>query len=307
MVSIKLSVANSFASVSASIARPEYMYGVTFAVVGTEHDMLQTVPAQNRRASEFSGLYVVHPLTQEHIPVWVADRTDEAEVGLVHLAVPAHDVADNNFARQHGLPIVPVVAQDFGQPLADAKDVSGVVVIGYDPASKQYMGLKNGPQGWLVGGGHEDGESYPQTARRELAEEAGFDDVIKLLPLGDPVYSYYYNDIKRSNRRSLGYNYLAVVDRAQQHEQHQEAHESFEVWWTDFDTLYADIEKTGGGVEHWLEALKRAKMVTEAYDRGQEHVFVCYDGQGTLVNSCEFDGLASNKAGEQILARLPLL
>ncbi len=276
--------------VPVDVKRPEWICGATFMILPSNYRLaggLNDEPLKQR---------AINPLTKQAIPIWVSDYAGTD----AHLAVPAHNKLDNEFAREHNLPIVPVVAQDFGKPLPDAKDVLGVVVIGYDPKSDKYLGLRHGPQAWLVGGGHEEGETYAQTARRELTEEAGFSKVIKLIPLGDPVYSYYYNDIKQSNRRSLGYNYLAIVDQADQHEQRQESHESFTVWWTEFDDLYNDIAKTGGGVEHWLEALKRAKAAASAFNSAQEYIPKCYEGEGTMVNSGKYDGMSTKSARASI-------
>ncbi len=266
--------------------RTEWLFGSAFLVLASKH----------RLAPKLNGRFAINPITHAQLPIYVDDyaRTD------VYLGVPAHNEADRAFAKAHDLPIIPVVAQDFGEPLDNAKDVSGVVVIGYDPKSGQFMGLKNGKQGWLVGGGHEDGESYEESAIRELREEAGFSKLVRIIALGDPVYSYYYNDIKRSNRRSLGYNFLAILNKADQGEQQQEAHESFTVWWTDFASLYQDIAKTGGGVEHWLEALKRAKAVAEDYARGVEQSFACYAGEGTMVNAGAYHGMSSKHVREAI-------
>jgi 8-oxo-dGTP pyrophosphatase MutT (NUDIX family) len=281
-------VSDDFDTVSVAVERPEWLYGGTFLVLALTHRL-----AHNLKEG-FSGRYALNPLTNEKIPVWVSDYAGTE----AHLGVPAHNDRDNEFARRYGLPVIPVVAQDFGEPLPDAKDVAGVVVIGYDHVSGQFMGLKNGRQGWLVSGGREEGEAFEAAARRELTEEAGFSKVIKLISLGNPVYSYYYNSIKKSNRRSLGYNYLAIVNEADQHEQQQEVHESFTVWWTTFDELYHDIGKLGAG--HWVEALRHAKAATEAYDKGLEYMAECYAGEGTLLNSDTYNGLSSHEARERI-------
>jgi leucyl-tRNA synthetase len=166
------------------------------------------------------------------------------------------------------------------------------------------MGLKRGSQSWLVGGGREEGEDFADTARRELEEESGFSEVVKLISLGDPVYSYYYNDVKQSNRRSFGHNYLAILDPATQGDQKQEEHESFETEWLDFDTLYGNIAKVGGGVEHWLDALAKAKEAASAFDRNEEYSAPCFHGDGIIINSGPYNGLPSSEVREKIVVDL---
>lgn len=81
-------------------------------------------------------------------------------------------------------------------------------------------------------------------------EETGY-AAEKLIQLGAPVYSHYYNEKKDSYRRSYAPHYLAIVS-GEPKETAREDHETFEIEWFDYDTLHSEIIKTGGGVEHWL-------------------------------------------------------
>ena len=68
--------------------------------------------------------------------------------------------------------------------------------------------------------------------------------------------------------------------------------------------LYADIEKTGGGVEHWLDALRKAKAAAEAYEQKQSFKDHCYHGEGVLINSGTYNGMSSNEAREKLVGDL---
>ena len=310
--------------------RPDTLFGATFLVLAPEHpltkkltnsDTKETVDAyitEAARKSEiermnesrektgvFSGSYAINPATGEKIPIWIADYVLAGYGTGAIMAVPAHDERDFAFAEKFSIPILDVVAQDFGKELPDPKQVEGSVVIGYDPRTKKFMGLKNGNREWLVGGGREEGETFEQTAYRELREEAGFVDVEAMIPLGAPVYSYYYNSIKDSNRRSLGYSFLAIIDATRQGQQTQEAHEDFTVFWGSVDSLKELTNKnTGGGVDHWLEALDRARGAAKAYDAGKTYQAPLYHGEGILVNSGVFNGMRTEEAREEIVAWL---
>lgn len=309
--------------------RPDTLFGVAFLVLAPEHELAkqlvnnktkETVEAyitEATRQSEvermnesrektgvFTGSHAINPATGEKIPIWVADYVLAGYGSGAIMAVPAHDERDFAFAEKFNLPVRAVVAQDFGKELPNPKGVEGVVVIGYDPQTKKFMGLKNGTRGWLVGGGREEGETFEQAAYRELREEAGFADVKAMVPLGAPIYSYYYNSIKDSNRRSLGYSFLAVIDATNQSEQAQEPHEHFQVYWDSIEAVYAATEATGGGVDHWLETLNRAKEAAKAYDAGKEYSELIYHGEGMLVNSGAFDGIRTEQAREEVMAWL---
>jgi leucyl-tRNA synthetase len=111
--------------------RPDTLYGVTFMSLAPEHPLVESLVAGRPEAPEvrafverirkqekftrtaeetekegvFTGAYAIHPLTQEQIPIWVANFVlMDYGTGAV-MAVPAHDQRDFEFARRYGLPI----------------------------------------------------------------------------------------------------------------------------------------------------------------------------------------------------------
>ena len=310
--------------------RPDTLFGASFVVLAPEHELSrQLVTDGTRKQVEqyiqeavkkseierlndtkektgvFTGSYALNPATGKKVPIWVADYVLSGYGTGAVMAVPAHDERDFAFAEKFDLPIVDVIARDFGEELPDPQEVEGVVVIAYDPATKEFMGLKNtrNDRGWLVSGGHEEDETFEQTAYRELREEAGFADVQAMIPLGAPVYSYYYNSNKNTNRRSKGHNFLAIVDKTKQGEQALEGHEEFEPYWASGEEL---LEQTNpdGGADHWYEAIKRAMAAAAAHDDGQSYRSELYHGEGILINSDKFNGIRTEDAREEIVAWL---
>ena len=114
--------------------RPDTIFGVTFVVIAPEHELIPqlTTPeqkaeveayvevAKNRSELErqtevkrvsgvFTGSYVVNPISNEKIPLWIADYVLAGYGTGVVMAVPGGDERDFRFARHFDLPVIPVV------------------------------------------------------------------------------------------------------------------------------------------------------------------------------------------------------
>jgi 8-oxo-dGTP pyrophosphatase MutT (NUDIX family) len=150
--------------------------------------------------------------------------------------------------------------EEYGTAHPDATDVKGVVVVGYDPALNKWLALewREKKTIWLVGGGREGGESYEQSAVRELKEETGYSKFQEQIQLGGPILSNYFNDKKGLHRRSSSFAYLFILDSSNRGEQELEEHEKFDVVWLGYEQLREALKQTGGGVEHWLAVLEKA-------------------------------------------------
>ena len=132
-VEIIFDIKDSVQKLSVYTTRPDTLYGVSYVAVAAAHPLAslaaETNPelaafiqeAKNAKVAEAdlatmekkgmaTGLYAVHPLTGETVPVWAANFV------LMHygtgavMAVPAHDQRDFEFAQKYGLPIKQVIA-----------------------------------------------------------------------------------------------------------------------------------------------------------------------------------------------------
>ncbi|MDX1598907.1 MAG: leucine--tRNA ligase, partial [Marinobacter sp.] len=113
--------------------RPDTLMGVSYMAVAAEHPLAKAAAERHRDVAEFvdecrnskiaeaelatmekkgidTGFKAIHPLTQEEIPVWVANfvLTDYGTGAL--MAVPGHDERDHEFALKYRLPIKQVIA-----------------------------------------------------------------------------------------------------------------------------------------------------------------------------------------------------
>src|SRR5687768_2459622 len=120
--------------------RPDTVFGATFMVLAPEHPLVErlTTDAQRadvtayvasaRRETEiermsterpktgvFIGAYAVNPMTQERIPIWIADYVLPGYGTGAIMAVPAHDARDFEFAQKFDLPIRFVIGPASGE------------------------------------------------------------------------------------------------------------------------------------------------------------------------------------------------
>jgi leucyl-tRNA synthetase len=328
---IEFRISNNEYQITVFTTRPDTLFGATFMVLAPEHPLVSKITSkeqfpkikeyvkQSQSKSEvdrqdtdrektgvFTGAYAINPVNDEQIPIWIADYVLMGYGTGAIMAVPAHDERDHAFATKFNISINTVIAQDFGEVLPNADPVTGAVCVVYDDKTKKFAAFKSSNKKglWLAGGGTEGGESFEQTAIRELAEETGFKNYKSVTPLGDAVYSYYYNDNKNVNKRSYGQGFLFVVDAINRGETATEAHETYaeSFSWYSYEDIVAGISALGGGVEHWLEMLRRAKAVIDG-----SYTDAHYHGEGILINSGKYSGMNSSEVRDEIVADLAKL
>jgi len=144
--------------------RPDTLFGATYMVVAPEHPLVDRITtADNRTAVEeyrrkaslksdldrtdlakeksgvFTGAFARNPVNGKRIPIWIADYVLISYGTGAIMAVPAHDERDWEFAKQFGIPIIPVVGTATGEiPDAERK---AFTELGVAVNSGRYDGL----------------------------------------------------------------------------------------------------------------------------------------------------------------------
>ena len=113
--------------------RPDTLMGATYLALAPQHPLVQAAAAKNPDLESFcqqigastvaeaematmeklgmdTGLQARHPLTDEPLPIWVANFVLMGYGSGAVMSVPAHDQRDWEFASKYGLPIVQVVS-----------------------------------------------------------------------------------------------------------------------------------------------------------------------------------------------------
>ncbi|MEM7174081.1 MAG: leucine--tRNA ligase [Bacteroidota bacterium] len=120
--------------------RPETIFGASYIAISPTHPIVDTLtqlqeddtqaplthfqkklkaylaksemPAPNQTKNTsgiFTGVYAIHPFTQEKLPIWVTDYVLAAYGTGALMGVPAHDSRDHAFATHFNLPIKQVI------------------------------------------------------------------------------------------------------------------------------------------------------------------------------------------------------
>ncbi|MFH1670318.1 MAG: class I tRNA ligase family protein, partial [Patescibacteria group bacterium] len=133
------------------------IFGVTFVVISPEHPNLEELVteehkndvtkykkeamskteidriAENREKTGVpTGSFVIHPFTDEKIPLWVADYVLMSYGTGVVMGVPAHDQRDLDFAKKYDFPVVQSIQNEekesFVYDDVDKYNVKGEIV-----------------------------------------------------------------------------------------------------------------------------------------------------------------------------------
>lgn len=188
----------NFGEVKVFTTRHDTIFGTTFIVISPEHPLLnELTQAENklavqdyvRQASKkselerkenkdktgvFTGSFLKNPLTNKQTAVWVADYVLAGYGTGAVMGVPSHDERDFEFAKKHGLEIIPVIAVD-GKEMSDGYEGEGV----------------------LINSGEYNGQSTSQ-ARDNIA------NYIAMHNLGEVKVQYHLHDWSISRQRYWG-------------------------------------------------------------------------------------------------------
>ena len=155
-------LSQNFNSFSVFTTRPDTIYGVTYAALAPEHEIVKYLMSENlldeskiealknmQNMSERDrgivekegvdlGITVIHPLTGKEIPVWSANFVLAGYGGGAVMSVPAHDERDYAFAKKYELPLKEVIYHDSSDLAKEAFTGAGVLI-----NSESFDGLSN--------------------------------------------------------------------------------------------------------------------------------------------------------------------
>lgn len=125
---------NSVVEIEVFTTRPDTLFGATYMVLAPDHRLVDVIAAPEHKVEIekyrhtaslksdlertelnkdktglFIGAYAINPMTQQKIPVWIADYVLSTYGTGAIMSVPGHDVRDHEFAKKYNLPIIEVL------------------------------------------------------------------------------------------------------------------------------------------------------------------------------------------------------
>ena len=146
---IKFKIQNLENYLEVYTTRADTIFGVSFMVISPEHNLVEKLVTkehkqevekyldlakqktdlerqqQKEKTGVFTGSYVIHPFTNQEIPIWIADYVLVSYGTGAIMAVPAHDERDKEFATKYNLGITEV---NDGEKLINSQEFDGISI-----------------------------------------------------------------------------------------------------------------------------------------------------------------------------------
>ena len=319
---IEFPIKGSQKKIKVFTTRPDTLFGVTYVVLAPEHafvdefinqadntievaQYIKTVREKDedertnaktvKTGVELKGIKAINPVNNEEVPIWIADYVlADYGTGAV-MAVPAHDERDFTFAKKYGLETREVVtpfikAKGEFAVRSDKKTVKRncVLAIIKHWEKDEYLCLTSEKHGWttFIIGGIEEGEDPLDTVKREIVEETGFTDVQFIKKLGGKISAEHFAPHKDQNRfATLDGYYFELKNGAVQAVAEAEASLQ-KVSWVSKKDMEATLTPK---ITDWVFWQRFAAGDTDAFT-----------GDGTLINSAQFNGKDSETIKKEI-------
>lgn len=313
------------AALTVFTTRPDTLYGATYMVLAPEHpwvtlaldskhDVLEnkqevaeyvkiardkseierTNKNKEKTGVELKGVCAINPATGKEIPLFVADYVLAGYGTGAIMAVPAHDVRDQEFAKKFQLKNLIVVSRHYNFSIKkdvetiDRGDVVDLIIEHPTDGTFLLQREKDAEEPdhvHFVGGGA-DGEDHSIAIGRELLEETGFSNYEVVAGPIEIHTALGYRHTRDKNQRTKSHFYhIKLKDLKQQKSEIEEGKHTIE--WVSKDVV--------------------EKLVTWEAHANAWQVFIngsAYAGQGILINSEEFDGMSSEEAKEAITKKV---
>mgnify|MGYP003393597856 CR=1 FL=1 len=240
----------------------------------------------------FSGIYAINPVTDEKIPVWIANYVLGGVGTGAIMAVPAHDERDFEFAKKYNLPIKQVIAPVFVDKVNPPKDDAentirhGVIVLVKHWSEEKYLIDYSPKFNWkcLFTGGIEEGEDPLESAVREIQEETGYQNVAEVRYIPLEHIDKFHAPHKGVNRVAYQKNIFIQLLDGEEKERTQEEKDLHHISWLTKEEMLKTI------------TLPNHRFIFETELANGQSLTM----DGVLINSDKYNDLTGEEAREKI-------
>ena len=120
--------------------RADTLFGCTYCVLAPEHPLVKELTTKEQakdvetyieacakksdmertdlsreKTGVFLGTYAINPINGKKVPIYIGDYVLATYATGAVMAVPCHDQRDYDFAKKHGLPMIPVIEGDVSE------------------------------------------------------------------------------------------------------------------------------------------------------------------------------------------------
>ncbi len=253
-----------------------------FAQKLVEKRLAQGFAAEKESEGIFTGRYIVDPVGNGDLPIWVASYA-LADYGTGIVKCSAHDERDFAFAKKYNVPLKEVLIPrmiDYTNPHVEGKKVvfrKAVIVLLKNPKTGEILTLKWKKQPWVtfVMGGIEEGETPEQAAEREIKEETGYQNIKNIKILGGPTQAEFFAAHKDENR--ITNSWLAVAELADETQESLSDEEAaiHELEWVDPEKIDPKkiqhseaaliLDRMKNGVKAWTDMKNSVLLAPEQF------------------------------------------
>ncbi|OIO20119.1 MAG: leucine--tRNA ligase [Candidatus Magasanikbacteria bacterium CG1_02_32_51] len=317
---VNFSIKDSNLKIRVFTTRPDTLFGVTYVVLAPEGKYIQDfkdkisnwsevekyIEATSKKTElerqiqkektgvDLQSIKAINPVTNEEIPIFVADYVIASYGTGAIMAVPAHDERDWEFAKKYSLPIKEVVAPNFvltgkNAPQGGVETLNRrtVTCILENPKTNKFLVIKEKDNNVLVGGGVDEGETPEEAMIREVQEETGYTNVEIYKKLFDHLFCFHFRFGKNKNQ---------MVDDVVYH-----------VILNDETKIPSEVEIGKHGIM-WVSKDELQNTITSENHKFMCEVFLkgdnCFSDYGVAINSDFLNGLTTEEAKEKMIEYL---
>ena len=155
---------------------------------------------------------------------------------------------------------------EFGIKRENEERRDGACAVVFDPkTNKLAVGTHENRRAYvLFSGGQEPNEDITDCIIREVREESGLYDLLRVEIIGEAI-THYYASHKNLNRIAHVTGFFIVLNSTDRVPTEAEPHEQFTLVWKTFDEVIDNLKSKNENhdYDHWLYFLDKARVLAE--------------------------------------------